>query len=131
MTRRVRLAAAILALAATLFAPFAMALHACLGDPAAQAAAEALAQSSLHAMHGMDSVPMPMDMALCERHCNDGKYSSQPQASPPAAVALPLVAALRVEARHPVALRVPAFDSPFAPAIGPAPPLIRYTVLRI
>jgi len=131
MTRRVRLAAAILALAATLFAPFAMALHACLGDPAAQAAAEALAQSSLHAMHGMDSVPMPMDMALCERHCNDGKYSFQPFASPPAALAMMAMPALRVDALQPVSVRAPAPGSPFAPPAGPAPPLIRYTVLRI
>lgn len=135
MTRRVRLAAAILALAATLFAPLAMALHACLGDSAAQAAAEALALAQTHAMHGGNAMPMDMpvetDMALCVRHCNEGKYSLQAFASPPDAVAMPVVPALRVDALQPAALRAPAFDSPFAPAAGPAPPLIGFTVLRI
>ncbi len=124
MSRRTRLAAAVLALAAMLFAPFAMALHACAdaGDMAAPMAA------MIAATHA--DAP-PMDMTLCERHCHDGKVSSQPLGNPPASIAMPAVAALRVDALQPVSLRAPAFDSPFAAAAGPAPPLIRYTVLRI
>lgn len=124
MNRRVRFAAAVLALAAMLFAPLAMALHACadagdMGSPMAAMAAQA------------DTDAPPMDMALCERHCHDGKVSFQPLANPPAALAVPVIAALRVDALEPVSLAAPAFDSPFAVAAGPAPPLIRYTVLRI
>ncbi len=124
MKRSTRLAAAVLALAATFFAPLAMALHACAdaGDMSAPMAAMAA--------EGADGAP-PMDMTLCERHCHEGKVSFQPLGNPPAAVAMPLAPALRVEALEPVSLRVPAYDSPFAPAAGPAPPLIRYTVLRI
>lgn len=124
MSRRTRLAAAILALAATLFAPFAMALHACAdnGDMAAPMAAMASA-------NGGDAPAM--DMTLCERHCHDGKVSFQPLGNPPSATALPVPPALRVEAREPVSLRAPAYDSPFAASAGPAPPLIGYTVLRI
>ena len=124
MNRRIRLAAAVLALAATLFAPLAMALHACVdaGDMGAPMAAMAMPD---------DTGAPPMDMALCERHCHDGKVSFQPLASPPAALAIPVVPALRIDALEPVSLATPAFDSPFAVASGPAPPLIGYTVLRI
>lgn len=124
MKRRTRLAAAVLALAAMLFAPLAMALHACAdgGDMAAPMAP--LASES-------EADAPPMDMALCERHCHDGKVSFQPVGNPPAPVAVPTVPALRVPALEPVSLRVPSFDSPYAPAAGPAPPLIGYTVIRI
>ena len=124
MKRRTRLAAAVLALAATLFAPFAMALHACAdaGDMGAPMAA----------MGAQDAGSVPsMDLALCERHCHDGKVSFQPLATPPAGIAPAVVPALRVDAPQPVSLRIPAFDSPFAVRGSPAPPLIRYTVLRI
>ena len=124
MNRRVRLAAAVIALAATLFAPLAMALHACVdaGDMGAPMAAMAVPADT--------GVP-PMDMALCERHCHDGKASFQPLGNPPATLAIPIIPALRVDALEPVSLAAPAFDSPFAAAAGPAPPLIGYTVLRI
>src|SRR5690242_10294161 len=121
MNRRVRLAAAVLALVATLFAPFAMALAACAdsGDMAV----------SMVAMESHDEAGAPpMDMALCERHCHDGKVSFQPLASPPAAIGVPVVPALRVDALQPVSLRAPTFDSPFAASGGPAPPLIGFTV---
>lgn len=122
MTRSHRLAAAILALAATLFAPFALALHAC--------AMNAPESHSMAAMQGPDQAPAT-DMALCERHCNEGKVSLQTLANPPFPIAIAVIPPLRVDALEPLPVGAPAFDSPFAAAAGPAPPLIRYTVLRL
>ena len=126
MNRRIRATAALFAIVAMLFAPLAMALHACpsAGDMVASAQAMAMAAAD-------DPDGAPMDMALCEQHCNDGSKVSFDLAKPPAPMAMPVVPALRVDALQPVALRQPAPDSPFAPATGPAPPLIRFTVLRI
>ena len=120
MNRRTRLAAALVATAAMLFAPLAMALHACTANMPAE----------MHAMAGGDG-GAPMDMALCERHCSDGKVSLDTAKPPPSPMGVPVVAALRVDALEPVSLRAPGLDSPFFPAAGPAPPLIRFTVLRI
>jgi hypothetical protein len=127
MKRRTRFAAALVAIAAILFAPFAMALNACAdnGDMAAPMAGMA----PMASMAGDDAPAM--DMALCERHCHDGKVSFQPAGHLPAPLAVPAPPALRVQVAQPVALRAPSFDSPYAPAAGPAPPLIGYTVLRI
>jgi hypothetical protein len=124
MKRRTRLAAALVALVAIAFAPFAMALNACAdsGDMAAPMAGMA-------SLAGDDGPAM--DMTLCERHCHDGKVSFQPAGHLPAPLAVPVPPALRVDAREPPALRAPSFDSPYASAAGPAPPLIGYTVLRI
>jgi hypothetical protein len=129
MNRRIRATAALFAIVAMLFAPLAMALHACASAGDMVAAAEAVAMAAQAAAD--DSGGAPMDMALCEQHCNDGSKVSFDLAKPPASMAVPVVPALRVDALEPVSLRAPAPDSPFAPATGPAPPLIRYTVLRI
>jgi hypothetical protein len=128
MNRRTRTLAAVVALAAMLFAPLAMALHACRAG-----AAEAQVQAAHEGLHDAadEAVPVPMDMALCERHCNDGKVSFQPAGNPPAPLAVAVVPALRVDALQPVALAAPAFDSPYASVAGPAPPLIGFTVLRL
>jgi len=104
MSRTTRRAAAVLAILALLFAPFALAMHACPG--------------------GGD-----MD-GTCANHCDDGKASLD-VAKPPAPHAVAAAPALRIALREPAPLHAPAFDSPFASAAGPAPPLIRYTVLRI
>jgi hypothetical protein len=128
MNRRTRTAAALLALAAMLFAPLAMALHACRAG-----AVDAQVQAAHEGSHDVagEAGRAPMDMALCERHCNDGKVSFQPAGNPPAPLAVAVVPALRVDALQPVALRAPAFDSPYASLAGPAPPLIGFTVLRL
>jgi len=127
MTRSLRLATAILALAATLFAPFALALHACMAGMNAPATAQAMAGM---AMDAQEQAPAD-NAALCERHCNENRVSLQTLATPPSAIGMAVVPALRVDAPQPVCLRAPAFDSPFAPATGPAPPLVRFTVLRL
>ena len=114
-----RLASACATIVALLFSPIAVSGHACpfMGDMAA-------------AMQSMsDAGGTPMDAGLCERHCNEGKVSLD-LAKPALPAQVPVVAALRVDALEPVALRAPAFDSPYAFA-GPAPPLIGTTVLRI
>ena len=126
MNRRLRSTAALLAIAAMLFAPIAMALHACPSAGDMVAAAEAMAAMSSPG----DDGSAPMDMAPCERHCAQAQASFD-LAQPPASVAAPQIAPIRVPALEPVAIGAPAFDSPFAFAAGPAPPLLRYTVLRI
>lgn len=111
--------AASFAIAALLFAPLAASLHACpgMGDMAA-------------AMQAMADGGAPMDVTLCEHHCNDGKVSFD-LAQPAPAAAMPVVPALRVAALEPVSVRAPAFDSPYSSASGPAPPLIGFAVLLI
>ena len=128
MKRRTRFAAAFFALAAMLFAPFAMALHAC---HAAQMEGMVSVDSMVQASAADDAAPLPMDEVLCQRHCHQEKLSFQPAGNLPPSLEVPLVAALRVDALQPVSLGTPAFDSPFAVAAGPAPPLIGFTVLRI
>jgi hypothetical protein len=105
-----------------------MALHGCRVG-----AVEAQVQAVHEGMHDAadEAAQVPMDMALCERHCNDGKVSFQPAGNPPAPLAVAVVPALRVDALQPVVLAPPAFDSPYASVAGPAPPLIGFTVLRL
>jgi uncharacterized membrane protein YfcA len=122
MNRRLRLGAALFGIAAMLFAPLAMALHACPapGDmvPAAQAvAADEVAGTS-------------MDMTACERHCTQAKASFD-LAKPAAPAAAPFAAPLRVAALAPLHGARPALHCALAFAAGPAPPPLRSTVLRI
>ena len=125
MKRRTRSLAAMLVLVTTLFAPFAAVARVCAdsGDMASMAEAMAVSGASQGAASSTAA------MTLCERHCHAGKISQQPVSS--ALSASPLLAFLRVSAIEAVALREPRFDSPFAGAAGPSPPLIGYTVLQI
>lgn len=125
MKRRTRSLAALIVLATTLFAPFAAVARVCAdsGDMASMAEARAVSGAS----QGVASSTAAM--TLCERHCHAGKISQQPVSSVPSA--LLALAFLRVGAIEAVPLREPRFDSPFAAAAGPSPPLIGYTVLRI
>ena len=122
MSRRLRSCAAFLAIVAMLFAPLAMALHACPSAGDMVAAAHALATDA--------AAGAPMDMAACEQHCTQARASFD-LAKPPAAVAAPFVAPVRVPALAPLRVAAPALRSGFAFAPGPAPPLLRTTVLRI
>jgi hypothetical protein len=124
MNRRLRLGAALLAIAAMLFAPLAMALQACDTMLDRMTAIEAMAARQA----AQEAGAAPMDMALCEHHCAQLKPSFD-LAKPQSPIVPPVVPALRVDAPEVVALAAPAFDSPFA--AGPAPPLIGFTVLRI
>jgi len=116
MNRRLRSFAALLALAAMLFAPFAVAMHACpMDDMAMQDAA-----------HSTDA---PVSAGLCERHCTDGKVAVE-TVKPPPAYPLALVPALRIAPQ-------PERDPHAAPwrkdgfLADPSPPFARFTVLRI
>ena len=129
MSRRARTAAALLAIVAMLFAPVALALHAC--PSAVDMLLEARAEVSMAAAMSDQVAPMTMDATLCEHHCNPNVQSSFDLAPPAVFASPPLLPALRVPALEPLLLRAPAIDSAFATAAGPAPPLIRYTVLRI
>lgn len=125
MNRRLRSSAAFLAIVAMLFAPLAMALHACPSAGDMVAAAQALAAAPAEGAAGA-----PMDMAACEQHCTQAKATFD-LAKPPAAVSAPFVAPLRVPALEPLRVAEPALRSGFAFAAGPAPPRVRTTVLRI
>ncbi len=128
MNRRIRATAALFAIVAMLFAPLAMALHACPGVVDMVMAADA-ADAATASLDDDSASPMPADPALCERHCNTAK-SSFDLAKPPCCAVAPMVPAMRVAALEPLPIRKPAFDSPFSIGQGPAPPLIRFTVLR-
>jgi len=122
MNRRLRSCAALLAIAAMLFAPLAMALHACPSPGDMVAAAKALA--------AVEAAGAPMDMATCERHCTQAKASFDLAKPAAASVAVSLVP-IRVPAPAPTRLAQPGPRPGFAFAAGPPPPLTRYTVLRI
>jgi hypothetical protein len=122
MNRRLRSCAALLAIAAMLFAPLAMALYACPFAGDMVAAAQALAAD--------EAAGASMDMAACEQHCTQAKASFD-LAKPPAPMAAPFVAPVRVAALAPLRVAEPAFRPGSAFAAGPAPPLARTTVLRI
>jgi hypothetical protein len=119
MTRRVRHAAAWLAIAALLFAPFAASAHACpyMGDGAAMQAAAG--------HHGAPAEAPPP----CASHCDDSAASvdlakgEPPLAPGPAPV-------LRIVVLQPRAA-LPALPHSGDFLADPSPPLIRYTVLRI
>ena len=122
MNRRLRSCAALLAVAAMLFAPLAMALYPCPSPGDVVAAARALAAD--------EAAGAPMDMAACEQHCTQARASFD-LAKPPAPVAAPFVAPLRVTALEPLRIARRPPRAGFAFAAGPAPPLVRTTVLRI
>ena len=109
--RRTRFLAALVAVAGLLFAQAAVAMYAC-------------------SAMGLESAAAFDNANLCEQHCNFGEASLD--ASQPASNPLPVVVAASV---RPVATpdAAAAATAPFAPwpAEGPAPPLIRFTVLRI
>jgi len=118
MSRRFRAFAALLSTLAFLFAQGAVSAAACAGpamDPVAMAQMKA---------------DMGDEAALCEKHCAAPSIAFE--AAKPVPAALPVVAAapLRIVPLEPAAWHAPA---PFAPlsVAGPAPPLIRFTVLRI
>jgi hypothetical protein len=122
MNRRLRSSAALVAIAAMLFAPLAMALHACPAPGDVAAAAQAVAVD--------DPAGASMDMAACQRHCTQAKASFD-LAKPAAAAAAPFAAALRLMALAPLRGARPALHCGLAFAAGPAPPPLRSTVLRI
>jgi hypothetical protein len=120
MKRRPGLVAALFAILALLLAPLAASMPACpmMGGVA----------SMMHAASTHDS-GTPGDSSLCERHCQDaqpavglGRSPSPPQPA--------LVSPMRVPVSQPVAIRMVGWHSSRFSA-GPAPPLIRFTVLRI
>jgi len=118
MSRRPRAFAALAAIAAFVFAQATMSAYACAGpvaDPVAMAQMKA---------------QMEGDGGLCEKHCATGTVSFE--VAKPAAFTMPALAplALRVCVPQPTT-RVMAFQPAPHSIAGPAPPLIRFTVLRI
>jgi len=116
MNRRLRLGAAVAAIAAMLLAPLAMAMHACpMGDMAVQGAS-----------HSGDA---PASAGLCERHCEDGKASVE-TVKPPPAVPMAALSSLRIA---PLPVRGPASSTWRQDGFlaDPSPPFVRFTVLRI
>ena len=121
MNRRFRAFAALAAIAAFLFAQAATSAYACAAVPDPVSMAQMKAQMKAQ---------MEDDGGLCEKHCVTGTVSldiAKPaNATMPALVAVPV----RLIVVAPVALAVPTRAAPRSVA-GPAPPLIRFTVLRI
>jgi len=118
MSRRFRAIAALAAVASFLFAQATLSAYACAGpvpDPVAMAQMKAQMQG---------------DGGLCEKHCATGTVSFE--VAKPASLAMPLVAPvpLRVVVPQP-SMRTIAFRPAAHSVAGPAPPLIRFTVLRI
>jgi hypothetical protein len=118
MRPRFRPFAALVAIVAFLFAQAATSAFACAGpvpDPVAMAQMKA---------------QMGEDGGLCEKHCATGTVSME--LAKPATAAMPALVAgpVRIVAVAPLARAVATRAQPLSVA-GPAPPLIRFTVLRI
>jgi hypothetical protein len=110
--RRSRLFASMIAIAALLFAQLAVSAYAC-------------------PMTGMGA-DTEMNANLCERHCDYGNAALD-QATSPASMPMLVQSMVRI---WPASLpQQPQAGAPALraawPAAGPAPPLIRFTVLRI
>ena len=118
MKRRIREFVAFAAMAAFLFAQAAVSAFACAGS-----VADPVAMAQMKAQ-------MEGDGGLCEKHCTTGTVSFE--LAKPAAFTMPALVpvALRVALPQPVT-RVIAFPPAPHSVAGPAPPLIRFTVLRI
>ena len=117
MSRRFRVLASLVAILAFLFAQGTMAAYACSGP------VDSVAMAQMKAQMGDDG-------GLCEKHCTTGVVSFE--LAKPAASAMPAIAAvpLRIVTVATVVRAVPTRAEVLSVA-GPAPPLIRFTVLRI
>ena len=118
MKRRHHPFATFTAIIALVFAQAAASFYACAGP-----VADPVAMAQMKADMGDDG-------GLCEKHCANATVSFE-AAKPSFAATTDFVAvALRVSFAQPVALRVPLRAATLTSA-GPAPPLTRFTVLRI
>ena len=118
MRPRFRPFAALIAIVAFLFAQAATSAYACSGpvpDPVAMAQMKA---------------QMGDDGGLCEKHCATGTVSMELAKPQTAAVPLLVAAPVRIVGIAPIVRAIAARPQPLSVA-GPAPPLIRFTVLRI
>jgi hypothetical protein len=118
MKRRHRIFVTLPAIAALIFAQAAASFHACSGP-----VADPVAMAQMKAGMGDDG-------GLCEKHCSDATMSFE--AAKPSFSAMTAVVAvpLRVSFVEPVGLHAHQRAARL-PIAGPAPPLIRFTVLRI
>ena len=118
MSRRFRAIFALFAIATFLFAQGAVSAYACAGPVADPVA---MAQMKAH---------MGDDGGLCEKHCATGTVSFE--VAKPSAVSMPAVTPVAVRivtvARvvHAISMRPTSLS-----VAGPAPPLVRFTILRI
>ena len=118
MSRRLRSLAALFSIAAFLFAQATISAYACAGpvpDPVAMAQMKA---------------QMGDDGGLCERHCATGTVSLDVAKPSPSAMPAVMPVAMRIVVAAPAPRIVASRAAPVS-AAGPAPPLIRFTVLRI
>jgi len=118
MTRRSRIATAVVAAAMLLFSQLAVSAFACPMDAPAQASAQA----------GCDEAMMNAN--LCERHCDYGSASFEP-AKPLQASPVALVACLRITLADVAGFAIAAPSPRTAPGPAPPSPFQRFTVLRI
>ena len=118
MSRSFRAFAAVVSILAFLFAQAATSAYACMG-PATDPAAMAQIKADMGDAGG-----------LCERHCTTGTVSFDLAKPAPSAMPAIAVAPLRIVVAAAPLRAVPQRAKPLCVA-GPAPPLIRFTVLRI
>ena len=119
MRRTFRMLSAFAACAAFLLAQSAAAAYACAGpvaDPVAMAQMKA---------------DMESDGGMCEKHCTTGTVSLDVAKPAPSAMPAMTAVALRVILLPPVMDRAAPVRTEARGLAGPAPPLIRFTVLLI
>ena len=118
MARRFRAFAAVASMLAFLFAQAAASAYAC-----AAPVVDPVAMAEMKAVMGSDAV-------ICEQHCAGPTGSFE--AAKPSSTSMPAVVLAPLPVAHVEILqwRAPVRAQPLSVA-GPAPPLVRFTVLRI
>src|SRR5437762_13047998 len=118
MSRRLRAFSTLVAVVSFLFAQAAASAYACAGP-----IADPVAMAEMKAAMGDDG-------GLCEKHCATGTVSFE--LAKPATSGMPAIAAVALRIA-PTVLPLRALQARAEPlsVAGPAPPLIRFTVLRI
>jgi hypothetical protein len=121
MARNFRAFAALAAGIAFLFAQAATAAYAC-ANPAPDRVAMAQMKAAME---------MSGDGGLCEKHCTTGTVSLDVAKPAPSAMPAAAAVAIRVIELPQAALPAVPLRAASLSVAGPAPPLIRFTVLRI
>jgi hypothetical protein len=117
MSRCSRAVAAAATILAFVFAQAAMSAYSCAGP-----VADPVAMAQMKAAMGGDG-------GLCEKHCATGTVSFE--LAKPAAYTMPAIDAMALRIVAVVEPIRVSFRAETLPVAGPAPPLIRFTVLRI
>ena len=132
LPRKYRMLTALVALFGMLFMQLAVASYACPALLAGHGEAAGMtAQAAMPSMPGCDE-PDPVNLALCQAHCQDAKTSLDKPQMTPVAHTPAIVSSILTPLESWMPIAVPAFASDFSLQRITSPPIsIRHCCLRI